>query len=268
MLQQEEKRAADRDRILGEAFSDLDQLMAKAGEMVKLAEAFRVRASRATGAGDEEAQMDDALAAELADLGIASSITRESCGRLYYVELARQLAAVMEKSVAESGGVLPLPEVYRRFCRARFTDLVSPDDVLQAVRKLPEIGANLKLKEYPSGVKALVLSGSDEDSIIRKLVDLATREIGAVEGHVEAEKNIENDKESEVKVWIKTLGVGVTTTEAANVLHVPVPVASQHLSAAEASGLLCRDDGPEGLRFYKNFFMDVSFGEEASLGVI
>lgn len=275
VLQQEEKRNAERDRILGEAFSDLDQLMAKAGEMVKLAEAFRVRASRATGAGDEEAQMDESLAAELADLGIASSITRESCGRLYYLELARQLAAVMEKPVVDAGGVLPLPEVYRRFNRARFTDLVSPDDLLQAVKKLPEVGTPLKLKEFRSGVKALVTSGSDEDSMLRKLVDLAiagvvlagdsTPRSDDLTSSVVQEFKESNISSSEVRVWTRTLGRGVTTAEAATALGVPVPVAGEHLSAAEASGLLCRDDGPEGLRFYKNFFAEVHFADDGDM---
>ena len=30
----------------------------------------------------------------------------------------------------------------------------------------------------------------------------------------------------------------------------------EHLAAAEARGALCRDDGPEGLRFFRNFFAD------------
>ena len=28
------------------------------------------------------------------------------------------------------------------------------------------------------------------------------------------------------------------------------------LAAAEARGALCRDDGPQGLRFFRNFFAD------------
>jgi ESCRT-II complex subunit VPS36 len=37
-------------------------------------------------------------------------------------------------------------------------------------------------------------------------------------------------------------------------LGVPLPVAGEHLAAAEAAGMLCRDDGPEDVRFFKNFF--------------
>lgn len=38
-------------------------------------------------------------------------------------------------------------------------------------------------------------------------------------------------------------------------LAISLPVAREHLLTAELKGVLCRDDGPEGLRFYRNFFM-------------
>ncbi len=41
-------------------------------------------------------------------------------------------------------------------------------------------------------------------------------------------------------------------------LRVPLTIAAQHLATAEARALLCRDDGPEGLRFFRNFFAEVA----------
>ena len=53
------------------------------------------------------------------------------------------------------------------------------------------------------------------------------------------------------------VGKSLTSTDAAAALKVPLAIASEHLLAAESYGTLCRDDGPEGLRFYRNFFADI-----------
>ena len=50
----------------------------------------------------------------------------------------------------------------------------------------------------------------------------------------------------------------MTASDVAAALSVPLAIASEHLLAAESHGSLCRDDGPEGLRFYRNFFVDES----------
>jgi len=298
VLRSEERRASETTKLIGEAFTDLDQLMSKAEVMVQLAESFRARGSRLKtarrhgGLGgeeksaeeddqDEESEMDEALASELADLGIASSVTRETCGRLYYVELARQLAAVMEVPVKEASGALPLSEAYRRFCRARFTDLVSPDDLLQAVKKLPEVGASIRLKEYPSGVKVLTMAkgGLSDDAMWKKVVDLAVYGLenskysntikttttttaagadlkdGINVGEEPQEEEDEEEEENKRLPWVAVLGPGITRAELAVAFGVPLPIAGEYLTGAEAAGMLCRDDGPDGLRFYKNFFL-------------
>ena len=59
-----------------------------------------------------------------------------------------------------------------------------------------------------------------------------------------------------VKAAPGDLGPGLSSTEAAAALSVPLAIALQHLRTAEAAGVLCRDDGPEGLTFYRNFFVE------------
>ena len=54
------------------------------------------------------------------------------------------------------------------------------------------------------------------------------------------------------------LGSSLTSSDVAAALHVPLAIASEHLLAAEGCGALCRDDGPEGLRFYRNVFADTA----------
>jgi EAP30/Vps36 family len=52
------------------------------------------------------------------------------------------------------------------------------------------------------------------------------------------------------------VGRALTARDVAAAMSVPVLIASEHLLTAERGGVLCRDDGPEGLRFFRNFFRD------------
>ncbi len=47
---------------------------------------------------------------------------------------------------------MPLPDVYCLFNRARGAELISPDDLLTAVRLLPTFGAQLNFRQFASGV--------------------------------------------------------------------------------------------------------------------
>lgn len=58
---------------------------------------------------------------------------------------------------------------------------------------------------------------------------------------------------------LQGLGRPLTSSDVAAALSIPLAIASEHLLAAEARGVLCRDDGPEGLRFFRNFFSDSEF---------
>lgn len=95
-------------RSLEEAFKDLRGLMAKAAEMVDLAERFRStmaaqRKAAQQGAGgggqqpDPEAQqwMDTEMQAELVNMGIASPVTKAESGARYHQELSRQVIAAV-----------------------------------------------------------------------------------------------------------------------------------------------------------------------------
>ena len=60
------------------------------------------------------------------------------------------------------------------------------------------------------------------------------------------------------------LGPAVTASDVAGALTVPLAIASEHLLTAEGRGVLCRDDGPEGLRFFRNFFNDLHVPVQAA----
>lgn len=60
------------------------------------------------------------------------------------------------------------------------------------------------------------------------------------------------------EVLLEELGAGLTPSDAAAALQVPLAIAVQHLRTAEAAGVLCRDEGPEGIKWYRNFFADAA----------
>jgi ESCRT-II complex subunit VPS36 len=152
---------------LAVAFQDLDALMDMAAEMVKLAEKFRgvmgadgaitlspTPASSssslssmsgitpggsgggsdgtAAAGGSDQLLLDSETQLQLIAMGITSPVTRASAGARYHQELARQLADFLSGPLGRAGGVMLLPDVYCLFNRARGTELVSPDDLLQA----------------------------------------------------------------------------------------------------------------------------------------
>lgn len=63
-----------------------------------------------------------------------------------------QLAQCLGPLLDKAGGMMAMADVYCHFNRARGTELVSPDDLLQAVNCFPQIGAPLQLKEFSTGV--------------------------------------------------------------------------------------------------------------------
>lgn len=107
-----------------------------------------------------------------------------------------QLADFLRVPLERAGGMMTLPDVYCLFNRARGTELVSPDDLLQvllcsaeqsvahasgcgcrvalhtdtrchimqAVKHLGKVGAPLELREFADGVRVLQsLSHSNEE---------------------------------------------------------------------------------------------------------
>ena len=58
--------------------------------------------------------------------------------------------------------MMPLPDVYCLFNRARGAELISPDDLLTAAKLLSATGARLAFRQFASGV-LVVQSGAHSD---------------------------------------------------------------------------------------------------------
>lgn len=62
------------------------------------------------------------------------------------MELSRQLADFLAKPLQQSGGIMTLPDVYCLYNRARGTELVSPDDLLQAIKMFDQVHVGRRLQ--------------------------------------------------------------------------------------------------------------------------
>jgi ESCRT-II complex subunit VPS36 len=76
-------------------------------------------------------------------------------GNAYHEQLARQFADLLlaDNRLRRLGSILTLTDAYCLYNRARGTDLISPEDLLQAATMLRPLRLGLHLDSFPSGVK-------------------------------------------------------------------------------------------------------------------
>ncbi|KAA0171341.1 hypothetical protein FNF28_00832 [Cafeteria roenbergensis] len=248
-------RLATERAMVDEAFSDINSLEKHARAMVALVRRFKAKQAReAEAGGAAEAAAPAAAGAGagagagaaagggapsrldsvMADLGIANPVTKQSAGQRYHKELAAQLAVVMRPYLARAGGVLLLSEAYCRYNRARGTDLVSPDDVMQASLLMGDMDVGMSLQRLQSGV--LVLQGREHDAAraVTRLRALLASRLGAAD-------SAPKDR------WAAAF---VGTAELAALWRVSLPVAQSLIEKAEDHGVVWRDDSLHGVRYY------------------
>ncbi|KAH9295024.1 hypothetical protein KI387_038612, partial [Taxus chinensis] len=236
ILRKEQEQWEETDKSLHEAFQDLNALMSKAKEMVMLAEKMRTKLL-AGSTGQSGAVNDDEMGTKqemqdwLLSVGIASPVTKETAGALYHQQLSRQLADFVKIPLERAGGMVALVDVYCMFNRARGTELISPEDLLQACAIWEKLNVSVILRRFDSGVMVIQSKARSDAEVFARITDLVVKP--------------------------EALQTGVGASEAARTLGVAPALAKEYLLMAESKGFLCRDDGPDGLRFYINFFKEV-----------
>ncbi|XP_060675622.1 vacuolar protein sorting-associated protein 36 isoform X2 [Ziziphus jujuba] len=236
ILRKEQEMWESTDKSLQDAFQDLNALMSKAKEMVVLAEKMRLKllsgTNSQTGAtADEEMGSKQEMQDWLLSVGIASPVTKETAGALYHQQLSRQLADFVRIPLEKAGGVINLIDVYCVFNRARGTELISPEDLLQACSLWEKFDVPVMLRKFDSGVMVIQNKSHSDEEVFARIKTLVTKP--------------------------DTLRSGISASDAAMTLGIAPAMAKEHLLTAESKGILCRDISPDGFRFFINLFPEI-----------
>lgn len=200
-IENRQKQAIDADKALTErAFADLSELEKLAKPLVALAESYakeRQRKSAAAaaaggdGTGDGSgaatpggAAAETSMSSLIVGLGIVNPVTKASAGNMYLEEVARQLAVFLRPALERSGGMMALTDVYCIYNRARVTELISPDDLLEAAKLLQRLRLGCALRTFPSGLMVIQLDSFSEDAVVARVVAHLTASVPAVSGAV------------------------------------------------------------------------------------
>lgn len=247
-------RRKNNELTIGNAFEDLEALMASAKEVQALADSFARQINNGADGPSSEA---NALLAESASqmglittkdiVGGGSSSGAES---LYLSELARNLAEFLTDDargvLKKAGGIVSLVDLWAMFNRVRGgVELVSPNDLEKAARLWEKLKLPVRLRRFKSGV--LVVQGSDrtDETTVRALLDW----LNALRSTPPPAVDVAWD-------WA-SCGRGVTPQDAAERFGWSLGVAEEELEMAEERGAVCREDaGLEGVRFWLNLIVD------------
>lgn len=232
--------------IIGNAFEDLEALMASAKDVVALAE----RLARQSSSGGEGMSVEEnAVLAESAhQLGLVTTkdiVGGGSSQSLYLSELARNLAEFLTDDsrgvLKKAGGIITLVDLWAMFNRARGgVELVSPMDFEKAACLWESLKLPVRLRTFRSGV--MVVQGHDR-------TDEAT--IKTLLAWLQDLHEFPPDKEVPWN-W-REFGRGVTAQETAERFGWSLGVAEEELLMAEEHGAVCREEGLEGLKFWINY---------------
>lgn len=228
--------------MIGSAFEDLDALMASAKEIVALAERF-ARQNGGTGA-----EANALLAESASQLGLVTTkdiVGGSSSETLYLSELSRNLAEFLTDDargvLKKAGGIINLVDLWAMFNRARGgVELVSPMDFEKASQMWESLKLPVRLRKFKSGVLVVQSSDRTDETTIKALVSW-----------LDDLHEFPPDKEL---AWDwRQFGRGVTARDAAERFGWSIGVAEEELEMAEERGVVCREDGIEGLKFWKNY---------------
>ncbi|KAH7417776.1 vacuolar protein sorting protein-like protein [Cadophora sp. MPI-SDFR-AT-0126] len=238
--------------VIGNAFEDLEALMASAKEIVALAESFS-----SSGGGAETNAVANALGLVTTKDMLGGGSNSES---LYISELSRNLAEFLTDDargvLRKAGGIISLVDLWAVFNRARGgVELVSPLDFEKAARLWEKLRLPVRLRQFKSGVLVVQSSDRTDEKTIKTLLAWLN------DLHVfPPDKDLPWD-------W-QVFGRGVTAQDAAERFGWSIGVAEEELEMAEEKGALCREEGIEGLKFWENWIDEDQFPRGSAVSVI
>ncbi|KAJ5935583.1 hypothetical protein N7466_005130 [Penicillium verhagenii] len=230
--------------VIGNAFEDLEALMASAKQIVALAETLARESGMSSNEGS--AETNAVLSESAAALGMVTTKDMLSSGseNLYLSELARNLAEYLtddRKGILQrEGGIMSLIDLWAVFNRSRNgVELISPSDFQRAAELWEKLKLPVRLRRFKSGLLVVQQYDWSDEKTVRQI-----REWMEDLRRVPPEESVPWD-------WT-VFGQAVTAQETAQRFKWSVGVAAEELEMAEDRGALCREEGVEGLRFWIN----------------
>lgn len=231
--------------VIGNAFEDLEALMASAKEVVALAERFAHK-SADHGLDGEALLIESATA-----LGMVT--TKDMLGStsgsesLYVSELSRNVAEYLTDDakgvLRKEGGIMSLVDLWAVFNRTRGgVELVSPADFERAARLWEKLSLPVRLRQFRNGLLVVQRHDWTDDKTVAQILAWL-RDLHMV--------SPERDRDWD---W-RAFGRGVTAQEAAVRFGWSIGVANEELGMAEDKGAVCREEGFEGIKYWENWLV-------------
>eukprot|EP00435_Cladocopium_sp_Y103_P031731 s1543_g8.t1 len=212
------------------ALADLDSLRRHAADAAKAAKQVVSGLSKPAGYEGGSSEVDSDVSKLLEDFGLlqadGSTISMSGGQKKddIVADVAKVSAAALEKK--GTGALLLAHDVFCLVNRARGTALVSPEEVIKALRTCSKPGGPLRMRKLGSaGAVAVALARTSDADMDVPLLQL-----------------LEDAPLSAFRVSIE---LKITATEARYLLQ-----------DAEKRAVIVRDDAPECVYFYRNFFND------------
>ncbi|KAL9103162.1 MAG: hypothetical protein Q9163_001767 [Psora crenata] len=245
--------------MIGSAFEDLDALMASAKEIVELAESFAKDPKN----GSSDANQIIAESAKVFDMVTTKDMLGPSAGSegLYLTELSRNLAEYLTDDskgiLKKEGGIMSLVDLWALFNRGRGgVELISPSDFEKAARLWEKLKLPVRLRQFKNGLLVVQQADRTDDKTISQLLAWLR----------EPHSSIATSESATLDRG--PFGRGVTAQEAAQRFGWSLGVASEELEMSEEKGVLCREDGIEGLRFWENWLVGLHEGNSREDGIV
>lgn len=234
--------------VIGNAFEDLEALMASAKQIVGLAETLARESGMAGDEGSTEAST--VLSESAAALGMVTTKDMLGSGaeNLYLSELSRDLAEYLTDDrrgiLHKEGGIMSLIDLWAVFNRSRNgVELVSPSDFQRAAELWEKLNLPVRLRRFKSNLLVVQRYDWGDEKTIRQFQAWM------------AELRSVPPPDPVPWDW-RAFGRAVTAQETAQRFQWSVGIAAEELEMAEDRGALCREEGIEGLRFWWNYISD------------
>jgi ESCRT-II complex subunit VPS36 len=231
--------------VIGNAFEDLEALMASAKQIVALAETLARESGMASDDRSTEASAVLSQSAEALGMVTTKDMLGSGAENLYLSELSRNLAEYLTDDrkgiLQKEGGIMSLIDLWAIFNRSRNgVELVSPSDFQRAAELWEKLKLPVRLRRFKSGLLVVQRYDWNDEKTIREIQEWM--------------EELRQIPPAEPVPWDWRLyGRAISAQEAAQRFKWSVGVAAEELEMAEDRGILCREEGIEGLRFWNNF---------------